>query len=86
MKVFELINGEVGIVLSENEFNKKFGNVYCGNIVSDIKDFDFSNCEMFLCESEGYRGFGCYEGIVIKDEKSYYLDIVNDGIVCELEY
>ena len=38
-----------------------------------------------LNKSDGYRGIGCYEGIVIKNEKSYYIDIVSEGIVCELE-
>ena len=82
---FELFDGNVGKVLSEDDFNKKFGEFYSGEYVSDIERFDFSNCEIVLNKSDGYRGFGCYEGIVIKNEKSYYIDIVSEGIVCELE-
>lgn len=50
-----------------------------------IDEFDFSNCEVVLNRKDGYRGFGCYEGIVIKNEKCYYIDIIDEGIVSELE-
>lgn len=84
--VYELFDGEVGNVMNENEFNKKFGKFNGGEDICDIESFDFENSEIYLCKVDGYRGEGCYDGIVVKDGKSYFLDIVSEGVVCELEF
>ena len=43
-----------------------------------IEQFDFSNCEVKLVKKESGE---CYEGLVIKDSSTYYIDIENEEIV-----
>jgi len=50
----------------------------------EIGEFDFSGCEVMLVKSEGYRGVGCYDGLVVKDGVNYYIDIVSEGVVFKI--
>lgn len=83
--IIELFDGNVGNVLKSREFNNMFGDFVCGNEIELVEYFDFSGGELFLNKSNGYRGYGCYEGVFVKDNKKYYVDIVNEGIVCDVE-
>jgi hypothetical protein len=84
--IIDLFEGKVGNVMDENDFESKYGVSdefdFEGDVICDINEFDFDNCEYIdLNKSDGYRGVGCYEGIVKKNNKLYYLDIINDGVV-----
>ena len=83
--IIELFEGNVGNVLKSKEFDNMFGNIICGDEVELVEYFDFSNGELFLNKSNGYRGYGCYEVVFVKNNKKYYIDIINEGVVCELE-
>lgn len=70
---FELMNEEVLNELmgkEDYEFEESF----------NIEEFDFEGCEIKLVKSVGYRGEGCYEGLVFKDNVKYYVDVVNGEI------
>lgn len=54
--------------------NYEFGEVY------DIVEFEFDGV-VKMVRSDGYRGNGCYEGVMLKDGKYYYIDVCN----CEVE-
>lgn len=92
MKSFlNLFNGKVGKVVEEeivwNEcevvWNGKKYDV--GDCVGDIEELNLDECEeVILNKSDGYRGNGCYEGIVTKDGKLFVLDIINDFLYYEL--
>ena len=84
--IINLFEGKVGNVMDENDFESKYGVSdefdFEGDVICDIDEFDFSDCEYIdLNKSDGYRGVGCYEGIVKKNNELYYLDIINDGVV-----
>jgi len=83
--IIEMFEGSVGNVLENSEFDNMFGDFYSGDEVELVEYFDFSSGELFLNKSNGYRGEGCYEGIFVRDGKKYYIDIINEGVVCEIE-
>ena len=90
LNVGDLFNGNVeGCEFINEEYvnnilDMEFDLVYDGMEGVEIKDFDFSGCEVMLVKSEGYRGEGCYDGLVVKDGVSYYIDIVSEGVVFKI--
>jgi len=85
LNVLDLFNGNVEgcKFINEDYLNEVLVGKFEMNGVS-IEKFDFSDCEIMLVESDGYRGVGCYEGLVVKNNISYYIDIVNDGVVFKI--
>ena len=83
----ELFDGVVGNVMSDDEFDEKYGifEIDFGvDVVCEVSEFDFDGVEYIdLSRGDGYRGEGCYEGIVKKNNKLYYFDIMSDGVVYE---
>jgi hypothetical protein len=81
LDVRDLFNGEV----EGCKFIEEFDVDLDGEGGVDINDFDFSGCEVMLVKSEGYRGVGCYEGMVVKEGVRYYMDIVGDGEIFKIK-
>ena len=48
--------------------------------VENIEDFDFSEGVLSLEESDGYRGRGCYYGVVENSDRVYLIDVM-EGVV-----
>ena len=67
-----------------NILDMGFDLVFDGMEGVEIEEFDFSGCEVMLVKSEGYRGVGCYDGLVVKDGENYYIDIVSEGVVFKI--
>lgn len=80
LNVLDLFNGDVEGCEFINEFDLELDS----SEGIDIEDFDFSGCEIKLVKSDGYRGLGCYDGLVVKDGVSYYIDIVNEGVLFKI--
>ena len=53
--------------------NYKIGEVY------EIEEFEFDGV-VKLVRGDGYRGNGCYEGVMMKEGKYYYIDVVNGEV------
>jgi len=68
---FELVDVSV---INEIMENYEFGEVY------SIDEFDFEGCDVKLVKGESYRGVGCYEGLVEKNGKKYFIDVMNGEI------
>jgi hypothetical protein len=93
----KLINGLIGKVIYEGDEDDEIswgeeGNVYydgkklyVGKELCGIDEFVFDEKDLVLIRSEGYRGECCYEGMVKKDDKWYWLDIVSEYMVYEME-
>lgn len=77
LNVMDLFSGNVEGCEFINEFDLELDD----EEGVEIEEFDFSGCEIKLVKSDGYRGVGCYEGLVVKNGVSYYIDIVNEGVV-----
>ena len=45
-----------------------------------IEEFDFEGCDVKLVRGVGYRGEGCYEGLIYKNGVKYYVDVMNGEI------
>lgn len=84
MNVIDLFDGNVGIVMSKSKFNNKFGEFESGEEIEMIEYFNFDDGELFLSKGNGYRGVGCYEGVFVKGNEKYYVDVINEGVVCKL--
>jgi len=94
-KFDDLLDGKIGKVVDEgNRGDFDCGDdewvvvegkkLYVGKEVCDIDEFDFNGGEVVLFKGDGYRGVCCYNGVVKKDGKWYWLDIMNDYMVYEL--
>lgn len=99
-KLNSLLNGEVGKVVKEGEEWNGKDEFFCGedewvvvegkkmfvgDVVDGIDEFEFDEKDLVLFLGDGYRGECCYNGVVKKDGKWFWLDIMNEYVVCELE-
>lgn len=83
----DLFNGKIGNVMTETEFEMKYGFFEIDDgedAVCTIEEFDFDGCDVIdLNKGEGYRGEGCYEAIVRKNGKMYFVSVVSEGCLYE---
>lgn len=94
-KFRDLVDGNIGRIVIEGE-DKEFDGgdedwvvvegkkLYVGDVVDDIDGFEFEEKDLILFKGDGYRGVCCYSGVVKKEDKWYWLDIMNDYVVYEL--
>ena len=74
----DLFNNKMGVELIDIE--KYMNNDFESDEVENIEDFDFSDGVLSLEESDGYRGRGCYYGVVENSDRVYLIDVM-EGVV-----
>jgi len=96
-KFNKLVNGLIGRVIEEGVEEDGFfvgeddgvvvegRMMFVGECVGGIDEFEFDEEKLVLFRGDGYRGVECYNGVVEKDGKWFWLDVVNDYLVYELE-
>ena len=69
---FELIDVRVieNIVYGKVEFGEAY----------NIEEFDFDGAVVKMVKDDGYRGVGCYEGMIEKNGQLYIIDVLESVI------
>lgn len=78
--------GEFEFVLSDKCFDGDFEvkGMEVGDVVGECEEFECEVSELLFVRSDGYRGECCYDGYVVRGDKLYWMDLVGDGVVCEM--
>lgn len=80
MSVIDLFDNVNDFELIDVTVMNEMINDYRFENVVNVEGFDFDNSNVKMVKSDGYRGNGCYEGLIEKDGKLFYIDVMNDEI------
>jgi hypothetical protein len=92
----KMFDGEVGKIgkITEADGEIKLDDIEydCGDDVWDLEVFfehgpgkklGLEGC-IFEVDDSGYRGTGCYDGVYGDEDGTWYIDVLNEGVVINL--
>ena len=88
--IIEIVNDQLhssvfgNVTVFDGEFYNNGQLLIMDDGVCEIEQFEFTEDKLWLLYEDGYRGDGCYYGVMEKDDQLFLFDIVSDCMVYKL--